>query len=292
MPLTMTRPTAVSSPAIVWLGSPESTDHTIVGSKSAHLSALAPHHNVPPGFSITAQALRGLPLDEPLPEPLRAEIAAAYRQLAASGDGHTPEVAVRASAVEQGATFAMQSRTQLNVVGVDAVIAAVEACRAAMAGLSARGYGSAGDFAILVQQMLRADVSALVFSANPFSGDPGEAVITATWGLGESLANGQVTPDSWVVDRASGEIIEQHTGKKLRMTVADIEGVREVDVTSALRYLPALTTRQVRELTRLAASLEAHMGWPVDVECAIRGDQVYLLRCRPLATLNASTLAA
>ena len=292
MPLTMSRPTAVSSPAIVWLGTPESTDPTIVGLKAARLSALAPFQNVPPGFTITAQALRGLPLDEPLPAPLRADIAAAYRALAASGDGHTPEVVVRASSIEPGASAGKQGRSRLNVVGEDAVIEAVEDCRASAAAWSARGFGQAGDFAVLVQQMLRADVSAILFSANPFTGDADEAVIIANWGLGESLVNGSVTPDSWVVDRASGLIVEQHVGTKLRMTVADIEGVREVDVTSALRYLPTLTTRQVRELVRLASSLEARMGWPVEVKCAFRGDRLYLLRCRPLATLASSTLAA
>jgi pyruvate,water dikinase len=141
--------------------------------------------------------------------------------------------------------------------------------------------------AVLVQALVAADVSAVVFSAHPVTGDRGEIVVTASWGLGESIVGGTVTPDTWTVRKADLAIRDVSIGEKARMTVAAPGGARDVDTPRFLRAQPALAEARVRELARLALALEAWAGWPVDLECAYRGDALALLQCRPITTLRA-----
>ena len=146
---------------------------------------------------------------------------------------------------------------------------------------------------MLVQYLIVADVSAVVFSANPLTGNREEVVITASWGLGESIVGGTVTPDTWSVRKHDLAITARQIGDKRRMTVpahrphpgATGQGTREVDVPRLLRARPVLDEAEVAELATLAMALETTVGRPVDVECAYQDGQLYLLQCRPITTL-------
>lgn len=288
---------------ILWLGDMESMDRALVGGKVANLSRLAAAYDVPPGYCLPTTALAareptGNPTNDArrLPASLKARVASAYDRLAARC-GAAPSVAVRSSAVDEdggAASFAGQHDTFLNISGADAIIAAVERCwesayteRALeyrrQQGLSTERIG----LAVLVQRLVPADVSAVVFSANPITGDRGEVVINASWGLGESIVGGTVTPDTVIVGKADHTVHSRLIAEKRRMTVAVPGGTREVDVPRLLRTQPALTDTQIGAMAALAAALEATMGWPVDVECAFHGDRLYLLQCRPITTLAA-----
>ena len=281
---------------ILWLGDAACHDRDRVGGKAAYLSRLtadAPtEHPVPPGFCLTA--VGGA-------DPAGA--TAAYAALAARCGTATPAVAVRSSALdEDGActSFAGQHETYLNVIGAEAVAEAVARCRAsaraprALAYRAAQGLGAAVDDAgvvVLVQQLIVADVSAVVFSANPVTVDREEIVVTASWGLGESVVGGTVTPDTYHLRKADLAVTARRIAEKRRMTVAVPGGVREVGVPRLLATQPALADAQIAELGRLALRLEGHFGWPVDVECAYAGGQLYLLQCRPITTLHAAPAA-
>lgn len=291
---------------IVWLGEPACHEQGLVGGKVANLSRLAAEHHVPPGFCLTTVAYdraraSGFALDEAaatlgrLPSALSGAMASAYRTLAERlGEGEV-SVAVRSSAVDEdgaAASFAGQHESYLNVVGLEAVAEAVQRCWAS--GRSARaldyrrhhGLGpEGGGMAVLVQQLVVADASAVVFSANPVTGSGDEVVINASWGLGESIVGGTVTPDSYVVQKTDLAITARQIGEKGRMTVLVAGGTREVEVPRLFRSRPTLEDAQVTSLARLALALEATMGWPVDVECAYQGSQLYLLQCRPITTL-------
>jgi len=120
-------------------------------------------------------------------------------------------VAVRSSALDEdgaGASFAGQHETYLNVVGAAAVAEAVARCWASVRSSRALEYRRRQGFpldgariAVLVQQLIPADVSSVVFSANPVTGSRDEVMINASWGLGESIVGGTVTPDTYVVRR-------------------------------------------------------------------------------------------
>jgi pyruvate,water dikinase len=137
----------------------------------------------------------------------------------------------------------------------------------------------------LVQQLVASDVSAVVFSANPISGNRDEIMINASFGLGESIVGGTVTPDTFVARKSDLSVTSQAIAEKGRMTVSVPGGTREVDVPRFLRNEASLTNEQVAEMARLVLSLEQTLGYAVDVECAYAGGQLYLLQCRPITTL-------
>jgi pyruvate,water dikinase len=274
---------------ILWLGDPNSFDVALVGSKAARLSRLASlQHCVPDGFCLPAPVLDHAP-----PLDLRDDLAQALSALIACHGLPDLTVAVRSSAVEEdspSASFAGQYETSLNVVGVEAIVQAVtRSCASAQSeralayrrklGLSVERVR----LAVLVQQLVVADVSAVVFGAHPVSGSREQVVINASWGLGEALVGGTVTPDTFVVQKADLAVVTRTIADKQRMTIVAPGGTREVDVPRFLRQEACLTIEQVLELAR---SLEAAMGWAVDVECAYSGGYLYLLQCRPITTLE------
>ncbi|MFO7169166.1 MAG: PEP/pyruvate-binding domain-containing protein [Chloroflexota bacterium] len=284
---------------LLWLGHSDAHDSKLVGGKAANLSRLAGDHPVPPGFCLTTAAFEaaheGSAAVPRLPRAIFDQIGRAYRTLALQTGVRDPSVAVRSSAVdEDGAedSFAGQHETYLNVSGLAAVTAAVLRCwesahtPRALAYRRQRGLSAERvRLAVLIQVQVASDVSAVVFSANPLTGRRDEVVINASWGLGESIVGGSVTPDTYTVRRADLAVAGRVIGAKQRMTIATAGGTREVDVPRLLQTQPALSDAQAAEMARLAVSLESRMGWPVDVECAYQGGRLYLLQCRPITTL-------
>lgn len=291
---------------IVWLGEPGCDDRRLVGGKVAHLSRLIATQRIPLGFCVTARALERAmiesdPGDRSGPGRLRwsgaiaSALSEAYGSLGARLGQSEPRVAIRSSAVDEDgavASFAGQYETYLNIVGAKAVAAAVRRCWDSLwidraqeyrrqHGLAHRGPR----LAVLVQHLVVADVSAVVFSANPVTGNRVEIVVNASWGLGESIVGGSVTPDAYVVSKSNLSVQTRTIGEKRRMTIPITGGTREVDVPRLLRERPSLDDETVLALARLARDLEEYWGWPVDLECALRDGELYLLQCRPVTTL-------
>jgi phosphoenolpyruvate synthase/pyruvate phosphate dikinase len=285
---------------ILWLGEPACHDRTVVGGKAANLSRLAATHRVPPGFCLAAPVFERARADgsEPsaLPPAVRDELAVAYGELAGRCGVSAPAVAVRSSAVDEdgaGASFAGQHESYLNVVGPDAVAGAVRRCWESACTSRALEYRRRQDLvlesvrlAVLVQQLVVADVSAVVFSTNPVSGSREAVVIEACWGLGESIVGGTVTPDTYVVRKEDLAVVSRSIAEKRRMTVPVSGGTREVETPRFLRTCPALDGEQAVEIARLSLDLEREMGFPVDVECAYEHGRLYLLQCRPVTALD------
>lgn len=275
---------------IVWLDTPAARDPLQVGGKAAQLGRLAAQYPVPPGFCLGA-AQRTEQILSPL---LHTQLSEAYQHLAARCRLTQPAVAVRSSAVDEDGlqtSFAGQHDSYLNVSGTPAVAEAVQRCWASALTERAvhyrqrHGLSSEVGVAVLVQQLIRADVSAVVFSADPRTGDADQMVINATWGLGESLVGGSVTPDLYLVRKRDLKIVERQVSAKLCMTVAGTDGTHEVAVPRGLQTESTLRDDQIVTLARLARALELNQGWPVDVECAYQDERVYLLQCRPITTI-------
>lgn len=277
---------------LLWLGDPKSFDTALVGGKAANLSRLARlYHRVPDGFSLPVTVM-----DEAHPFDLRDEITAAISDLMACHSLPDFIAAVRSSAVdEDGATasFAGQHETYLNIVGADAILQAVARCWESARSERALEYRrqqglsvQRPQLAVLVQQLVAADVAAVAFSANPITGNRAEAMINASWGLGESIVGGTVTPDTFIVCKPDLAVISRVIADKQQMTVSAPGGTREVAVPRFLRQAACLTDEQVVEIAKLARTLEVTLGHPVDVECAYAAGQLYLLQCRPITTLR------
>jgi pyruvate,water dikinase len=278
--------------SLLWLGDPKSFDPSLVGGKAANLSRLARmYHRVPDGFSLPVTVM-----DEAHPWDLRIEITAAISDLMACHSLPDFIAAVRSSAVDEdgaSASFAGQHETYLNIVGADAIIQAVIRCWESAHSDRALEYRrqqglslERPQLAVLVQQLVPADVSAVVFSANPITGNHDEVVINASWGLGESIVGGTVTPDTFIVRKSDLAVVQRVIADKKRMTVSTPWGTHEVDVPRFLRNTASLNDEQAVEMANLALTLETTMEHPVDVECAYAGGELYLLQCRPITTLK------
>ena len=211
--------------------------------------------------------------------------------LAMTDEGATG-FAVRSSAMhedQEGASAAGMHSTLLNLMREDEVFEAIKACWASLfrprvlSYLRALGEDVPVSVGVVIQAMVPSEVSGVLFTANPLTGDAGEVVINAAYGLGSSVVDGRVTPDTYRVDKATGQLRDQIIGDKAQQTVLEpTGGVREVSVPVAQRERPALSEQQLLHLSDLATRVENHFGDARDVEWGITEQQVYVLQARPV----------
>jgi pyruvate,water dikinase len=217
-----------------------------------------------------------------------AEVLGAYAALG------SPLVAVRSSAVEEDAferSLAGAYTTVLNVQGDGELLAAIETCIAAYHSDTAcqlrKDYGApAAGLALIVQTMAPALAAGVLFTSNPVNGHLGESLVSATWGLGEPLVSGRVTPDEFVVRRSDKKVLSQTVGDKAFILAAG-HGEREQPRTQR-EDRPSLTPGQLAELVALGVRVEQHFGFPQDIEWALTEDGFVLLQSRPIPTLAAA----
>jgi phosphohistidine swiveling domain-containing protein len=220
------------------------------------------------------------------------EIKTAYQLL----PGDDPAVAVRSSATAEDLpdmSFAGQQDTYLNVCGEAAVVTAVRDCWASLWTSRAISYrhemGIPQDevaMAVVVQLMVPSDVSGILFTANPATGERSEMIINASFGLGEAVVGGQVTPDTYIVDRQSCAVKETIIGSKEQQIVADGEdGTRLEDIAADVRGQSSLSSDAISELAGLALRAEAHFGIPQDIEWAFADGRLWMLQSRPITNL-------
>lgn len=272
------------------LTDPRATDVAVSGGKGANLARLTQAgFPVPHGFVITALS-QPLPSDEDsdLPGELLAEIEALCGDPGARW-------AVRSSGTAEdaaGAAFAGQHDTFLNCVGAAEVLRRVRDCRASLQSARAIAYrehmgiGEAkAAMAVVVQQMVNADVAGVAFTMDPVSGALDSVVIDANFGLGESVVAGESEVDHVVVDRQSWAVTAMHVARKTTRVIARESGTMEVHVHGSAAMRQALTEAQAVAIARLGASIEEHFGWPQDVEWAIAGGELKILQSRPITTI-------
>ena len=244
-------------------------------------------------FESASRSIRALITGCELSAGLKAELTAAYKVL----PGDDPAVAVRSSANAEdlpGLSFAGQQETYLNVSGPEALIEAVRNCWASLWTSQAISYrnemgieSDAVAMAVVVQIMVPADVAGILFTANPATGERGEMIVNASFGLGEAVVGGQVTPDTFIVDRSTLEPTETMIGTKEQKIVSDgNQGTRLVDVDEGERDASSLPDELLTELAGLAARVEGHFdGQPQDIEWAVADGKLWLLQSRPITNL-------
>lgn len=210
----------------------------------------------------------------------------------ASLDGVTlpSPCSVRSSAVDEDsadASFAGAHLTVLGVEGCDAVEAAVVAVRAsaydpgALAYRSTLGFDASPRMAVVVQRLVDSDVAGVMFTRNPVTGAD-ERVIEASWGLGEAVVAGLVTPDHWVLD-ASGRTTTFMVGEKDIAIRRTASGTAEEPVEEALISAPCVDDAQLAALHELALTCDHVYGERGhDIEFAFAGGELYLLQRRPI----------
>lgn len=223
-------------------------------------------------------------------------VAAAYAALPQQGMGSAGlPVAVRSSATAEdlpGASFAGQQESYLNICGTEDVLAAIKKCWASLWTARAIAYrarqGIAHEsvaLAVVVQKLVFADASGVMFTANPVNGKRNEIMITATWGLGEAIVGGIVTPDTLIVEKGGGRLLHRETSEKQLMTVRTESGTGEQAVPNSLKKKPVLTRAQAAELAKLGVAIETAYGMPMDIEWALSGGRFAIVQARPVTSL-------
>jgi len=238
-----------------------------------------------------ARALIGsLGMSAALAEALRE----AYARLGSQCGDEALPVAVRSSATcedQPDASFAGEHDTYLWVRGADAVAAHVLRCWASLftdRGIAyrlERGYGQHGAaMSVGVQQMVRPRAAGVAFTLNPLDGDRSQIAIDASWGFGEAVVSGEVTPDNFLVDKVMGTVSRRTiSAKTLEYRLTADDQVTAVEIDNERRLIPCLTDDEIAAVARLARRAEKHYRCPQDVEWAIdetTGD-VLLLQSRP-----------
>ncbi len=242
-------------------------------------------------FEAAAARISELFAGQPVPASTAAAVAGAYASL---GDDDVP-VAVRSSATVEdlsGMSAAGQHDTYLNVRGEAAVVDAVRRCWASLWSARAIGYRARRgispvdvSIAVVVQRLVPAEAAGVMFTIDPVSGAPDQVVVSANWGLGESVVSGDVTPDVAVVDRATETLVSYQPGGKEVMTVAGGAGTLETETPADLRSTPVLSPGQAAELARVGLAIEKLYGEPVDVEWARADSGLWVVQARPITTL-------
>ena len=212
--------------------------------------------------------------------------------------GDNVRVAVRSSATAEDlphASFAGQQETYLNVRGLDDVLEKVCSCYASLWGKRAviyrlhQGYDqSSVSIAVVIQEMVESEKAGVLFTVNPVSKKENEMQINASYGLGESVVSGRVTADSYIVDK-NGEIIEVAIGCKETQIIYGEKNTVEVTVDDNDQKKRVLNDREISELINSGLKIEKHYKMPMDIEWAIKGDEVYILQARAITTLRSST---
>ena len=243
-----------------------------------------------------ADEIKKIIVDAPIPEDLVIFIREYYNELCQRVGEDDTDVAIRSSATAEDlpeASFAGQQDTFLHVSGDDEVIEYIRRCWASLFEARAIFYREENNFehskvyiAVVVQKMANADKAGVMFTVNPSTGEE-IALIEGSWGLGESVVSGDVTPDNYQVDKKNNEIINVTISDKKVMYTNDENGTSvKVNVPEDKRNERVLSDEELIELTEMGKTVQAHYGEPMDTEWAFEKDMLFLLQARPITTLG------
>jgi len=239
-----------------------------------------------------ADTAKAMVLKARMPPKIKDEIRAAYKKM----NGGSLIVAVRSSATAEDlpdASFAGQQETYLNIRGEAALIEAVQKCWASLYGARAIYYRAKQGFddhtvniAVVIQQLVHSEKAGVMFTSHPITGEP-LTIIEGSWGLGEAVVSGSVSPDKYVFDQRSEKVVDTLVSNKKVEIIADGEhGTKLVDVSPARQDAQVLSNEEVAKLAMYGRIAEDHYGIPQDVEWGIVGGTFYILQSRPITTIG------
>ena len=231
-------------------------------------------------------------LEAKMPEDIATEIKKHFKELDAEF------VAVRSSATAEdsaSAAWAGQLDSFLNT-DESTLLKNVQQCWASLFTPRAIFYRFEKELhltkisvAVVVQKMVESEVSGIAFSVHPVTEDRNQLIIEAGFGLGEAIVSGQVTPDSYVVEKEPRRIIDSNVSTQTRALYRSAEGGNEwQDIPEPKASSQVLTENQILELSEIILKIENHYGFPCDIEWAFEGGKFYIVQSRPITTLSAT----
>ena len=231
-----------------------------------------------------------------IPADLRKETVAAYKGLFPKGkEGF---VAVRSSATAEDlpdASFAGQQETFLNVRGEEDLMDKVRKCWSSLFTPRAIAYREKQGFAhedvklaVVVQRMVNSDVSGIMFTVDPNSGKK-DIIIEAGYGLGEAIVGGEVTPDTYTVDKGKMDVVQRRISVQKWKYTKSAEGKTvKVDIPEKDRRAQKLSDEMIIEVAEVGRQIEIHYERPMDMEWCIEDGEVYMVQARPITAVGSS----
>ncbi|MEK9157118.1 MAG: PEP/pyruvate-binding domain-containing protein [Patescibacteria group bacterium] len=226
--------------------------------------------------------------DVRFPKDLEEEILADFDVLGAEF------VAVRSSATaEDGSTasWAGELESYLNTTR-EVLLGNVKKCWASLFTPRAIVYRNEKGMrnthvsvAVVIQKMVQSEISGVTFSVHPVTRDTNQMIIEACWGLGEYIVGGVVTPDSYVIDKRDGTLLDVYVAEQDHMLIRGEGGNNDVPVSAEKKEAQKISGAQITELAKICLSIESHYGFPCDIEWAMEGGVFYIVQSRPITTL-------
>ncbi len=316
---------------IVWFAEVTKKDIPLVGGKGANLGEMTNADiPVPPGFIVTAATyfdfLKQTKTDDKIRGPLNSLNVHDSKQLQQTSDKvkqiileapMSPEtakrireayikmgqglVAVRSSATAEDlpeASFAGQQSTFLNIQGEDEVVEAVQKCWASLFEARAIFYREENGFdhfkvgiAVPVQRMVQSEASGVIFTLEPVTSDRSKIAIEAVYGLGETIVSGDVTPDSYIVDKDGMKISKKEIAKQEWKLIRSEEGKDgeanvKVVLTPEEQAQQKISDEDIIELAKMGKRLEDWYQFPQDIEWAKENNELFIVQTRPVTTIR------
>jgi pyruvate, water dikinase len=253
----------------------------------------------PPSVDAASRRIRSAFESTDFPAGLRKTLADAFERFVRK---HSVRFsAVRSSATledMEGASFAGLQDTYLNVAGVDSVLEAIRKCWGSLftprvlVYRQRKGFDhSAVKLAVLIQKMVDASVSGILFTRDPNTGE-NHMIVEAGYGLGEAIVGGEVTPDHYVIDGATQKVVhKQISEQRIRLIRDEAGGNRREPVPADERNAQKLSDHRLSRLVSLARLIESHYRRPMDVEWCGDHNALYIVQARPVTTIPTSTIA-
>ncbi|NUN11756.1 phosphoenolpyruvate synthase [Candidatus Micrarchaeota archaeon] len=247
-----------------------------------------------------SEEIKNALIQSEVPSDIRYEIVKAYNKLCTTSfipsESDFKYVAVRSSATAEDlpeASFAGQQATFLNIKGTNEVVIAVKKCWASLFEARAIYYRKEQGFddlsvglSAIVQLMVESEKSGIMFTADPFDSDDSKIVIEAGFGLGEAIVSGSVTPDRYVIDKASMKVLSKDVAKQERMIAKQGSTTEWVEVPEEIQEIQKLKENEITELAKYGKQIEEHYQHPQDIEWAVENGKVYIVQSRNITTLK------
>ncbi len=257
----------------------------VTGIKDKILSILREEvkNKTPEEYEKVSVKIRELIENTPMPAEIESEIRQAYRELCRRLGIDNVAVAVRSSATAEdlpGASFAGQQDTYLNVRGEDSVVYYVKRCWSSLFTARAISYRDAKGIphdktfmSVLVQKLVNARSAGVMFTLHPVTGDRDKIVIESVWGLGEGIVSGEITPDEFIIDKKTLQILEKRISEKKVAVVRDESGLtKKIELPPDKATQPSITDEEAIKLAEYGIKLENHYNHALDIEWAIDAD--------------------
>ncbi len=258
----------------------------------------------PDSLTLISDSLREKLTESKIPEDLLAEISEAYKDFSKKVNLVNPEVAVRSSATAEDlpdASFAGQQDTYLHISGEEELVKHIRMCWASLWTARAIYYREKQNFdhfdvalSVVIQKMVNSEKSGVMFTANPVSQNLDEMMINASYGLGEAVVSGMVTPDEYIINKKDKSIIEKTIAEKNVMVIKADDGVGtklvnvKDEMGEAAVEAECMTEEELQTLIDYGLKIEQLYNSIQDIEWGFDGDtkQLYILQSRPITTIK------